>query len=132
MERGIESLVFVLTKGKGIEIDDVKMSKKQVKIKESLDNLNYLGHQYGALLNRQSDRDKSRTKFKNSLFVTTKKCAHEHQGVLLCVLLSLLSDRGWQICLEERTMTEEWLENQVYILELILMVVLEMEFLIRT
>jgi len=122
MERVIESFVFVWTKGKGIEIDDVKMSKKQVKIKESLDNLNYLGHQYGALLNRQSDRDKSRTKFKNSLFVTTKKCAHEHQGVLLCVLLSLLSDRGRQICLEERTMTEEWLENQVYILELILMV----------
>ena len=76
----------------------------------------------GAFLNRQSDREKPRTKFKNSLFTTTKKCAHEQAGVLLCVLLSLLSDRGRQICIEERTMANEWIENQVYILELILMV----------
>lgn len=43
-------------------------------------------------------------------------------GVLLCILLALLCDRGRQICLEERTMTGAWLENQIYAIELILMV----------
>ena len=122
MVRVIESFVYVWKKGTQIELDNVKMSKKQRKVKDSLENLNHVGHQMGAFLNRQSDREKSRTKFKNSLFVTTKKCAHEQQGVLLCVLLALLSDRGRQICIQERTMVDEWMENQIYVIELILMV----------
>jgi len=122
MVRVVQSIVFSWRKGKNIELDSVTMSKKQKNINSSLDNLNFVGHQMGAFLNRQSDRDKPRTKFKNSLFVTTKKCAHEQAGVLMCILLSLLTDRGRQICLEERTMREEWVENMVYMLELILMV----------
>ena len=122
MERVIESFVYVWKKGKNVAIDNVSMSSKQKNINSSLENLNHLGHQMGGFLNRQSDRNKPRTKFKNSLFTTTKKCAHEQAGVLVCVLLALLSDRGRQICIEERTMADEWIENQVYIIELILMV----------
>ena len=121
MVRVVESLVYVWTKGKNVLIDDHSMSSKQKNIQSSLDDLNFIGHQYGAFLQRQSDREKPRTKFKNSLFATTKKCAHEQAGVLLCILLALLSDRGRQISIEDRTMTDAWVENQVYIIELILM-----------
>ena len=122
MKRVIEALVYAWTNGKGMVVDDVEMSVQQKNINKSLSHLNNLGHQMGSQLARQSDRNKPRTKFKNSLFVTTKKCAHEQQGVLLCVLLALLTDRGRQICMEERTMRKAWLENQIHMLELILMV----------
>ena len=120
MVRVVESLVYIWN-GKRVMIDNHSMSEKQSNVKSSLDHLNHIGQQYAAFLQRQSDREKPRTKFKNSLFATTKKCAHEQAGVLLCILLGLLSDRGRQICIEERTMAHTWIENQVYIIELILM-----------
>jgi hypothetical protein len=45
------------------------------RVKESLRHFDELGLQYGALLYRSSERDLSRTKFKNSLFSGTKKAA---------------------------------------------------------
>ena len=96
MERVLESFVYVWKKGTNIIIDDMTMASKQKNVKDSLENLNHVGHQMGAFLNRQSDREKPRTRFKNSLFVSTKKCAHEMAGVLLCILLALLCDRGRQ------------------------------------
>eukprot|EP00980_Cylindrotheca_fusiformis_P030369 scaffold24712_cov357-Cylindrotheca_fusiformis.AAC.1 len=74
----------------------------------------------GILLGRQSDRDKPRTKFKNSLFSTAKKAGHEHSGVCLNLLLAMLTDRGRQLLLEERRLRPEFVENQIYATELCL------------
>eukprot|EP00980_Cylindrotheca_fusiformis_P021660 scaffold8510_cov79-Cylindrotheca_fusiformis.AAC.1 len=76
----------------------------------------------GILLGRQSDRDKPRTKFKNSLFSTAKKAGHEHAGVCLNLLLAMLTDRGRELLLEERGLHPRFLENQIYATELVLQV----------
>ena len=121
MWRVVESLDFVWRGGKNIIMDNVSAASKQVNIKSSMENYDYLSHQMGRYLNRQSDRDKPRTKFSNSLFSKTKKNAHEQAGVILCLLLAMVSDRGRQIMLQERTMHEQFVANFVYVLELVLM-----------
>ena len=121
MVRVIESLVYIWKGGKKVMMDNISTASKQVNIKSSLENLDYLCHQIGRYFSRQSDRDRPRTKFRNSLFAKTKKNAHEQAGVLMCILLAMLTDRGRQVCLEERTMTEAVLDNFVFIIELILM-----------
>ena len=94
MVRVIESLLYKWKEGSKIMFRHVSPPVHQKNIQTSLDNLNFLGHQIGAMLSRQSDRNKPRTKFKNNLFQQTKKTAHEQSGVLLCVLLAMLTDRG--------------------------------------
>lgn len=122
MKRVIESFEYKWRGGTRINLDNVSAAGKQRNVELGLDQLNFTGQQMGSYLNRQSDRDKPRTKFRNSLFNNTKKCGHEQAGVLLCVLLALLSDRGRQIYLGERTMSSDFLENEITVIELILMV----------
>ena len=121
MSRVVESLDYVWHQGSNIIMDDVSAASKQVNIKSSLENFDYLSHQMGRYLNRQSDREKPRTKFSNSIFSKTKKNAHEQAGVILCLLLAMVSDRGRQITLQERTMSERFVANFVYVLELVIM-----------
>ena len=121
MKRTIESLAYKIKEGTKLTIDDQTVATAQKMIKVSMENLNYLSHLMGSFLARQSERDKPRTKFKNSVFLTTKKCAHEYAGVNLCLLLAMLTDRGRQIFLEERTFQESFLENEVYAFEMVLM-----------
>ena len=121
MWRVVESLDFVWRGGKNILLDSISAASKQVNVKSSMENFDYLSHQMGRYLNRQSDRNKPRTKFSNSVFSKTKKNAHEQAGVLLCILLAMVSDRGRQITLQERTMSEQFVANFVYVLELVLM-----------
>ena len=115
MKRAVESFEYQFRMGTNISLDDQSLAKKQKGVSKGMDNLNHLGHQVGALLPRQSDRNKPRTKFKSALLSTTKKCGHEHAGVILCLLIALLTDRGRQICLKERTMNKDFLDNFVYI-----------------
>eukprot|EP00980_Cylindrotheca_fusiformis_P015816 scaffold4629_cov75-Cylindrotheca_fusiformis.AAC.1 len=117
--RCIEALEHMI-RGCLEHINGIPVAAKQVNIKVTLEELNKLGHEYGGMLNHQSDRDLPRTKFKNSLFSTTKKAGHEHAGVLLNLLLAMLSDRGRQILLEHRTINEGPLEDKVYLFELAL------------
>ena len=122
LKRSVESFEYQFRKGTKIVLDEKSLAKKQKGVTKGIDNINYIGHQVGVLLARQSDRNKPRTKFKNALLTTTKKSAHEHAGVVLCLLVALLTDRGRQICLEERTMDEDFLDNFVYIFEMVLIV----------
>ena len=94
--------------------------KKQRKQKQTIETIDVLGHRYGSYLCRQSDRNLPRTKFKNSLFSTTKKAAHENAGVCLDLLLAMLSDRGRQVLLKERTIKEGHIEDQIELFEMIL------------
>jgi len=121
MTRYIESFVYKWKEGSRLSLDNIAAAEKQKNINSSLENMNFLTLLIGTILTRQSDRDKPRTKFKNSVFRTTKKCAHEQGGILLSLLVAMLTDRGRQIFLGERTMSEEFLENEVTIVELILM-----------
>jgi hypothetical protein len=114
MVRAVEALKFLL-EGKVAGTCDKQISRNPTLV--SIDNL---GYQFGILLNRKSDRKFPRTKFKNSLFNKTKKAAHEQGGVCLNLLLAMLSDRGRQVLLDERTLDERNLEDQVYVFELIL------------
>ncbi|CAJ1943908.1 unnamed protein product [Cylindrotheca closterium] len=116
----VESFEYQFRNGTKITLDDKSFASKKKGIKKGLENLNFIGHQMGAFLSRQSDRNKPRTKFKNSLFSSAKKCGHEHAGVILSILLTLMTDRGRQICLEERTMEEDFLDNFVYLFEIVL------------
>ena len=120
MKRAVESFEYQFRMGTKVTLDNQSLAKKQKGVSKGIENLNYLGHQVGVLLSRQSDRSKPRTKFKSPLLSTTKKCGHEHAGVILCLLIALLTDRGRQICLEERTMNENFLDNFVYIFEMVL------------
>lgn len=79
-----------------------------------------MAYQYGIILHRKSDRNFPRTKFGNSLFLKTKKAAHEQAGVCLILLLAMLSDRGREVLLKDRTLDERHLEDQVSVFELIL------------
>jgi len=123
--------------------DDVSAVPNHRNSKKLLVELDRLSKIYGEHLSRQSDRNKPRTKFRNSLFIKTKvrsspfsahppppsltnytavlfqKTGHEHAGVLVCLLCSMISDRGRQI-FKQRQVAEAWLENQVYIFELLL------------
>lgn len=100
MVRVMESLKNVIVNKDGkLVMNDVEATSKTTKVKQSLSDLKFLGYQYGILLAHQSDRWLPRTKFKNSLFSTTKKTGHEHAGVCLNFLLAILSDRGQQILL---------------------------------
>ena len=121
MVRAVEGMEFVVrNKDSSIVDNDVAATSKKVKVTESIEALNFLGHQYGALLSRKSDRSFPRTKFRNSLFSTAKKAGHEHAGVCLNLLLAMVSDRGRQILLENRTLEDRFLEDQVTTFEYIL------------
>jgi hypothetical protein len=89
-------------------------------MKKSLKRFDSLALQYGCLMSRSSERDLPRTKFKNSLFSGTKKAAHEQAGVLLSLLVAMLSDRGRQILLYERTISPALLTDQITMCELCL------------
>ena len=54
-----------------------------------------------------------------TFFPSSKKNGHEHTGVILDVLCALLSDRGRQIA-AERGVDERWVENYVYLFEILL------------
>ena len=109
---GLSNLFFVKKEDAGNRI--------YRKVKVSHRRLDQLGLHYGALLSRSSERDLPRTKFKNSLFSGTKKAAHEQAGVLLNLLLAMLSDRGRQIMLYERTIEISFLNDQIKMCELCL------------
>ena len=122
LKRSVESFVYQFRLGTKITTDNQAAAKKQKGVTKGIDHINYSGHQIGVLLSRQSDRRKPRTKFKAALLRTKKMCGHEHSGVVLCLLLLLLTDRGRQICLEERTMNVNFLDNFVYIFEMVLII----------
>ena len=113
--RYVEGLAFLLMSKKDDGNADVAR-----RMKDSKRNLDDLGLQHGALLSRSSERDLPRTKFKNSLFSGTKKSAHEQAGVLLDLLVAMLSDRGRQIVLFERTIGNAFLLDQITVCELCL------------
>ena len=90
------------------------------RIRESLKRFDTLGLHYGGLMSRSSERDFPRTKFKTSLFSGTKKAAHEQAGVLLDLLLAMLSDRGRQILIHERTIKRCFLHDQIIMCDICL------------
>lgn len=92
--------------------------KKGKDINASIRNLDKLAIQYSALLSRSSDRDFPKTRTRHSHFKSSKRAAHEQQGVLLNLLLALLSDRGRQIMIAERTLSEEHILDHIYMIEL--------------
>lgn len=77
-----------------------------------------LGRRYGALLTRQSERDKPRSVFGNGLFADTKKTAREQAGVCLCLLLAMASDAGRTILLRDRGIHPRFLAKQIRMFEL--------------
>ena len=114
MVRFVEGLKnLILSKSK----ESDKVSRR---IRESLKAFDTLSLRYGGLLSRSSERDFPRTKFKNSLFSGTKKAAHEQAGVLLNLLLGMLSDRGRQILVYERTLLLTYVQDQILMCEICL------------
>lgn len=112
--RAVESLHYILNGG----VEDACSKKKKVSLTVTvIDNLAF---RYGVLIHRKADRKFPRTKFKNSLFNKTKKAAHEQSGVCLDLLLAMLSDRGREVLISDRTLDERNLEDQVYVFELII------------
>eukprot|EP00980_Cylindrotheca_fusiformis_P006720 scaffold1399_cov109-Cylindrotheca_fusiformis.AAC.4 len=117
-----EYMVFLIKNGRDIALDEISAAEAKVNIHSTISGLDILGKRMGILLGRQSDRDKPRTKFKNSLFSTAKKAGHEHAGVCLNLLLAMLTDRGRELLIKERGLHPRFLENQIYATELVLQV----------
>ena len=111
MMRFVEGLDHLIRE-KGKDSDDVARN-----IGSTIKRLNTLALHYGALLSRSSDRQFPRTKFKNSLFSGTKKAAHEQAGVLLDLLLAMVSDRGRQLLMYERTLDSRYIGDQIVMCE---------------
>lgn len=120
LKRSVESFEYQFKGGTQILLDEQTLAEKQVGITKGIDSINHAGHQVGVILSRQSDRNRPRTKFKNALLSTTKKTGDEHGGIVLCLVILLMTDRGRQICLQERTMNEDFLDNFVYVFEMVL------------
>eukprot|EP00980_Cylindrotheca_fusiformis_P016094 scaffold4764_cov84-Cylindrotheca_fusiformis.AAC.4 len=115
-----EHAMHLIRNGTDMRLDECQAAEAKVKVQSTIAGLDILGKKMGILLGRQSDRNKPRTKFKNSLFSMAKKAGHEHTGVCLNLLLAMLSDRGRQLLLEERRLSPEFVENQIYATELCL------------
>jgi hypothetical protein len=117
IQKGMEERVVEGLKNFVIDAPD-DSDKKKRRRHASLRELDNLGLYYGSLIGRQSDRDFPRTKFKSSLFSGTKKAGHEQAGVLLNLVISMISDRGRQILLYERTLSASHVHDQVLLFEL--------------
>jgi hypothetical protein len=61
---------------------------------QALDSIAELGKNYGALLSRQSDRDFPCPKFTTTLISPNKKEGNDYAGILLCLIMALMSDKG--------------------------------------
>eukprot|EP00980_Cylindrotheca_fusiformis_P022507 scaffold9375_cov100-Cylindrotheca_fusiformis.AAC.1 len=103
-----EHTVHLIKNAADMQLDDCQAAAAKVKVQSTISGLDILGKKSGILLGRQSERNKPRTKFKNSLFSTAKKAGHEHAGVCLILLVAMLTDRGRQLLLEERKMSPEF------------------------
>ena len=78
-----------------------------------------LSRNHGANLSRQSDREFPRTKF-SSILTTTKKEGHDYAGMLISILIAIVSPTGTQILCEQANLTNEFINQQVHVIELIL------------
>ena len=118
--RCVEALQYLIENGHKMAKDKIVGAYKKRNVKKTLTQLNLLGHLFGHRLARQSNRNKPRTTFKNPLFRQTKKTAKEQAGVCLNLMMAMLSDRGQEVMLVERTVSPAFLENQISVFELIL------------
>ena len=84
--------------------------------------LSRLGSDYGGFLSRQSDRDFPRTRFTSCLLSCAKKEGKDYSGMILCLVLSCLSDYGQKL-LKEKALVEhdKQVHAQIETLELIVM-----------
>ena len=109
MKYGVEGLYAVLT---GTASHQYKSHVQFV--------LDQICGQYGALLPHQSERNLPRTKFGCLISAGKKLNAHEYQGVLLILLLSLCCDKGhWNLHFYSNV-PEVMIRDFIWILQLLM------------
>ena len=73
---------------------------------KALNEISFLAQRYGAMLNRQSDRNFPRTKFATPVTVPAKKEGKDYAGMILTLIIAMLSGKGNTILKQKA-----WMQN---------------------